>query len=90
MNAAFGIAVLIGQAFSRSGWDYADCLSNEIDRLPQHIFSHDGHDVVQPATEEALTEAAAEKFARCGLGVLRAVRNDDVVRVATVRRLGQD
>lgn len=88
MNAAYGIANLMGQAFSRSGWDYADSLADEIDRLPQHVFSLNGQDVVQPATEEALTEAAAEKFARCGLTVLRAVRNDDVVRVATVRRLG--
>lgn len=87
MNAAFGIAALLGQAFSRSGWDFARDVPDELENLPQFLFDADGEDCVQPPTEAALSETAAARFAESGLTVLRAVRNELSVRVAMVRTL---
>lgn len=87
MNAAFGIAELLGRAFTHAGHDFTNDIPAEIERLPQHVFTQDGEEVIQPATEAVLSERAAEKFAQSGLTVLRSDRHADSVRVATVRTL---
>ncbi len=80
MNAAFGIAALLGQ-------DHAQDIPTELERLPLYVFEHEGEELLQPGTEVALSQRAAEKFAEFGLTVFRAVRNEETVRVAMVRTL---
>ena len=87
MNAAFGIAELLGRAFTHAGHNFANDIPAEIERLPQHVFTLDSEEVIQPASEAVLSERAAERFAQAGLTVLRSVRNADSVRVAVVRTL---
>ena len=87
MNAAFGIAELLGRAFAHAGHAFTHAIPAEIERLSQHVFTQDDEEVIQPATESVLSERAAERFAQSGLTVLRSVRNADSVRVAAVRTL---
>ncbi len=87
MNAAFGIAELLGRAFAQAGHSFTHAMPAEIERLSQHVFTQDDEEVIQTATESVLSERAAERFAQSGLTVLRWVRNADSVRVAAVRTL---
>ena len=80
MNVAFGIAALLGQ-------DVVQEIPAQLERLPTHVFQHDGEELLQPGTEIALSQKAAEEFAQFGLTVFRAVRDEDTVRVEMVRTL---
>ncbi len=80
MNAAFGIAALPGEETGQN-------LPSELERIPVHVYEHDGEEVLQPGTEVLLSQRAAEKFADMGLTVFRAVRGEDTIRVATIRTL---
>jgi type VI secretion system protein ImpC len=87
LNGAFGIACLIGQAFSRSGWQLDNAVADELDRWPFHVFVHDGDECIKPCSEVMLTDRAATTLAQYGLIVLRSVRDEDSVRVGNVRTL---
>lgn len=80
INAAFGVAALLGE-------DAGDEVPSELLRIPVHIYEHDGEDLIQPGAELMLSQRAAEKFADMGLTVFRAVRGEDTIRVATIRTL---
>ena len=80
MNAAYGIAALLGE-------DSGQEIPSELERIPLHVYEHDGEEQLQPGTEVALSQRAAEKFADMGLTVFRAVRGEETIRVATIRTL---
>ena len=87
MNAAFGIAAMFGSAFATAGRNFALDIPGELEQLPVHVFQNDGDEQIQYGTVVALSDRAAAKFAECGLTVFRAVRNEESIRVATVRTL---
>ncbi|MEZ6032450.1 MAG: type VI secretion system contractile sheath large subunit [Planctomycetaceae bacterium] len=80
INAAFGVAALLGQ-------DAGQEVPSELERIPVHVYEHDGEELIQSGAELMLSQRAAEKFADMGLTVFRAVRGEDTIRVATIRTL---
>ena len=80
MNAAFGIAALLGE-------DADHEIPSELERIPVHVYEHEGEELLQPGTEVLLSQRAAEEFADMGLTVFRAVRGEDTIRIATIRTL---
>ena len=80
-NPAFACACLLGQAFSRQGWNFRPGMINEIDDLPVHVYQSEGESEMKPCAEVLLTDRAAEAIAARGLIPLRSVQNQGAVRV---------
>lgn len=90
MNAAYGVAILCGQAFSESGWAFRTSIGEEIDRLPIHYFEDDGAECLKACAEVYLVDRAAGKLNQLGLTVARSVRNDGAVRFEVLRSLSKE
>jgi type VI secretion system protein ImpC len=86
-NAAFLCAVLLGQAYTRSGWSLANDLNGNIGGLPMHVHEVDGDAQLKPCGEVLLTERAYERIWESGLMPLLSLRGQDAVRPAGFRSL---
>ncbi len=88
-NPAFAVGLLLGEAFTRSGWKLRPGEVSEIDGLPLATYREDGETQVKPCAEAVLTERAARILIDAGLMTLLSVRDRDVVRLASVRPLAR-
>lgn len=89
VNAAFGIALLHGQAFSEVGWDLGN-VGTEIKRLPIHYYVDEGEECIQACAEAYLVDRCAEKLSKLGLTVARSVKNEGEVRFEGIKSLSSD
>lgn len=90
MNPAFGVAALLGSAFSRGGWSLDSAYSPELDGLPVSVFTDDdGESLMQPCGETELPTDSVSALAEAGLTVVRSVRNQGSVLIPTVRSLSE-
>jgi type VI secretion system protein ImpC len=80
-NPAFAGALLLAQSFSDDGWQMRPGTHGEIDRLPLHIYKHDGESELKPCAETLLTEEAAQKILECGLMPLVSLKGQDAVEL---------
>jgi type VI secretion system protein ImpC len=80
-NPAVACACLLGEAFSRYGWDMRPGAVNQVEGLPLHVFEQDGEPVVKPCAEVLLTEEAVEMLLDRGFMPLISTRNSDRVRL---------
>jgi type VI secretion system protein ImpC len=81
-NPAFVCALLLAQSFSESGWDLSPGQRAELDRLPVHIYQHDGASEVQPCAEALMTVDTANKIMERGLMPLASIKGQDQIRLA--------
>jgi type VI secretion system protein ImpC len=88
-NPAFAAVCLLGEAFSRSGWDLRPGEVYEIDGLPGHVYDDDGETAMKPCAEAVLTERAVEAITDAGLMPLLSIRGSDTVRLASFRPLAR-
>jgi type VI secretion system protein ImpC len=88
-NPAFACALLLGQSFSREGWDFQPGVIDELDGLPAYVFREDGDSVLKPCAEVLLIDRAVEAIAEAGIMALRSVQGSDAVRLAQFRSLAR-
>lgn len=88
-NAAFGLALLLGQAFNAEGWDMEPGELLELDDLPAHTFRRDGEAHMQACAETWLPERAADAMLACGLMPLRSLRDRAAARFQRCQSLAQ-
>jgi len=80
-HPAIACAYLLGDAFSRYGWDLRPGVSHTIDGLPLHVFKKDNQSELKPCAEVLLTEDAAEALLERGFIPLASIKGTDRVRV---------
>jgi type VI secretion system protein ImpC len=86
-NPAIAAAYLLGETFSRQGWEMRPGMVQEIDSVPAHIYDDDGESVMKPCAEVLLTRKALDRFAERGLMPLLSVQGRDSVQLGTFRSL---
>jgi type VI secretion system protein ImpC len=88
-NPAFACALLLAQSFSDDGWQMRPGTHSEIDRLPLHIYKHDGESELKPCAETLLTEEAAQKMLECGLMPLVSLKERDAVKLVRFQAIAE-
>jgi type VI secretion system protein ImpC len=80
-HPAFACACLLGEAFSRMGWDMQPGSCQDIERLPLLSYTSDKGPAVYPCAETLLTETAAEAILDRGIMPLISFREQDRIRL---------
>lgn len=80
-NSAFACCLLLAQSFSEAEWQMRPGTISEIERLPLHVYEHDGESELKPCAEALLTEDAAEQMLENGLMPLASLKGRDVARL---------
>ena len=80
-NPAFACVCLLGEAFSRAGWEMRPGSIGEIGGLPLHVYQEDGESKSKPCAEVLMTEQGAEALLDNGIMPLASLRDQDVVRL---------
>jgi type VI secretion system protein ImpC len=88
-NPAFVCALLLAQSFSESGWDLRPGQRAELDRLPAHIYQHDGDSEVKPCAEALMTVDTADRIMESGLMPLASMKGQDQVRLLRFQSIAQ-
>jgi len=80
-NPAIACAYLIGEAFSRYGWELRPGVLRDIDGLPLHLYESEGEKRLKPCAEILMTDEAAELLMARGFIPLASLKDTDQVRV---------
>jgi type VI secretion system protein ImpC len=80
-NPALACALLLGEAFSRSGWDMRPGELTEITGLPAHVYKQNGEAELKPCAEVLLTEDAATTLLDQGFMPLASIKGSDRVKL---------
>lgn len=88
-NPAIACAYLLGEAFTRSGWDMRPGQVNQIDGLPAHVYRKDGESELKPCAEVLLTEGAVEILLEQGLMPLISMKGSDHVRLGRFQSIAE-
>jgi type VI secretion system protein ImpC len=80
-NPAIACAFLLGESFSRYGWDMRPGVIRDIDGLPLHLYESDGEKRLKPCAEILMTEEAAELLIGRGFIPLASMKDTDRVKV---------
>lgn len=81
-NSAFLVALLLGQAYQRYGWQLRPGQLQEVDNLPLHVYQSDGETHTKPCAEVLLTDRAAGRLQQAGLLPVRSISARDAVVIA--------
>lgn len=82
-------ALLIGRAFTGSGWQMSPDDEREIADLPAYTFMRDGETVLQPCTESLLGEREGEAWLAAGLMPLLAHRQRSALTLLRWQSIAQ-
>lgn len=88
-NPCFAILVLLGQSFSRDGWQMQPGRLLEIPSLPLHIYKVDGESQLKPCAEVMLSQRAAEQLFGHGLMPLLSLYNQDTIRLGRFQAIAE-
>jgi type VI secretion system protein ImpC len=88
-NPAFACAFLLGQAFSRDGWDLRPGSHTSITGLPLHVYESDGEQQLKPCAEVLMTEADADWILEQGFMPLVSIKNQDAIRLIRFQSIAQ-
>jgi type VI secretion system protein ImpC len=88
-HPAIACAYLLGEAFSRYGWQMRPGAVQEIDGLPAHTFRKDGEIQLKPVAEVLLTEEAAEVLLDRGIMPLASIKGTDRIRLVRFQSVAQ-
>ena len=87
-NPLFACLVLLGQAFSESGWEMRPGSIQDIEGLPSHVYQNDaGESATKPCAEAWFTEQTAESVLDTGLIPLISYKDQDRIRLARFQSL---
>ena len=88
INPMFACLVLLGQAFSESGWKMRPGIFQEVAGLPLHVYQDgSGESVTMPCAEALFTEETVETLLERGLMTLVSFKNQDQIRLARFQSL---
>jgi len=88
-SPAIACAYLLGEAFTRYGWEMRPGQVSDITGLPAHVYKSDGESVLKPCAEVLLTEQAVEHLLRGGLMPLISIKGTDRVKLALFQSIAQ-
>ncbi|MBV9125477.1 MAG: type VI secretion system contractile sheath large subunit [Planctomycetes bacterium] len=88
-NPALACTLLLGQAFTRYGWDFRPGMVQDIDDLPIHVYEQDGDKEMKPCAEVVLGLRAAERMADQGLMPLLSVQQQGAVRLGKFQSVAE-
>jgi type VI secretion system protein ImpC len=80
-HPAAACAYLLGEAFSRHGWEMRAGMVDTVEGLPLHVYREDGDSRVKPCAEVLLTEEAATLLLERGFIPLLSMKDSDRVRI---------
>ena len=80
-NPAIACAYLLGESFSRYGWEMRPGALRDIDGLPLHLYRSEGEKRLKPCAEVLMTEEAAELLIGRGFIPLASLKDTDRVKV---------
>ena len=87
-NPLFACLVLLGKAFSESGWEMRPGSIKDIEGLPLHVYQDDaGESVTKPCAEVLFTEETVDMLLERGLMPLISFKNQDQIRLARFQSL---
>lgn len=86
-SGALAVALLIGQAFTGSGWNLALGQAQDLTDLPAYTFHHDGEPQLQPCAEAWLGEHAGQALLELGLMPLLSHRARPAVRLMRMQSI---
>ena len=87
-NPMFACLVLLGQAFSESGWQMRPGIFQEVAGLPSHVYRDDlGESVTKPCSEALFTEQTVETLLERGLMPLISFKDQDQIRLVRFQSL---
>ncbi len=86
---AVACAYLLGDAFTRYGWQMRPGAVSQIDGLPLHVYKDDAEAAVKPCAEVLLTEEAAELLLDRGLMPLVSIKDTDRVRLVRFQSVAE-
>jgi type VI secretion system protein ImpC len=86
---SLAVALLIGQAFSDSGWDLILGQAQDLADLPAYTFSRDGEPQLQPCAEAWLGERAGQALLDRGLMPLLSHRQRAAVRLMCMQSIAE-
>jgi len=87
-NPLFACLVLLGQAFSESGWEMRPGSIKDIEGLPLHVYQNDsGESVTKPCAEVLFTEETVDILLERGLMPLISFKNQDQIRLVRFQSL---
>jgi type VI secretion system protein ImpC len=88
-NPSIAAALLLGEAFTASGWRMRPGDVLEVGGLPLHLYRRDGETVAQPCAEALLTDRVAVRLLDAGLMPLLSQKNGDAVRFAGFQSIAE-
>ncbi len=80
-NPAFICALLIAKSFNAAGWEIGGRYFSDVEGLPTHIYTEDGHTVTKPCGEIAMTHEACDTLIEQGLMPLVSFKDTDRVKI---------
>ena len=86
---SLAVPLLIGKAFSESGWDLVLGQAQDLTDLPAYIFSRDGEPQLQPCAEAWLGERAGQALLERGLMPLLSHRQRAAVRLMRMQSIAE-
>ncbi|MFL0801175.1 MAG: type VI secretion system contractile sheath large subunit [Agarilytica sp.] len=84
-NSATLITLLLGQAFSQSGWSFKAGQINEVEELPFHVYQVDGETIAKACAEIYMRDSVADRFAEAGILSARSVKGKTSVLIPRFR-----
>jgi len=86
-NPALACVGLLGETFTRRGWQLRPGMVQDIGDLPAHVYQSEGESVVKPCAEVLLTERAIDRILAAGLMPLVSFQNQDTVRLTAFQSI---
>ena len=86
---ALAVALLVGRAFSASGWNFEPGEEREIGDLPALTFERDGERELQPCAERLLGEPAVQAMLDAGIMPLASHKHRNAVTLVRVQSIAQ-
>jgi type VI secretion system protein ImpC len=80
-NPAIVCACLLGESFSRYGWEMRPGVLLDVDGLPLHVYESEGEKRLKPCAEILMTDEAAELLIGRGFIPLASLKDTDRVKV---------
>ncbi|MEA3546649.1 MAG: type VI secretion system contractile sheath large subunit, partial [Thermodesulfobacteriota bacterium] len=88
-NPCFACSLLLGQAFSRHGWQLRPGSVLDINNLPLHVYRENEESRLKPCAEVLLSQRAAEFILDKGIMPLLSFMNQDTARLARFQAIAE-
>jgi type VI secretion system protein ImpC len=88
-NPSFLLAQLLGESFSRSGWELRPGEVNDVGGLPLHVIRAADEATALPCAEVLLSDRAAEIILDNGLMPVLTLRDQDVVHIGRFQSIAK-